>query len=110
MKIQKAVGQLAGLAQQTRLRIFRILVKRGEEGLPAGKIGSLLKVPPPTLSVHLARLEQAGLLDSKRRQRQIIYKIREEGIQQLLGFLVEDCCGENPELCIFPVSSSKTKK
>ena len=81
MEIIKTVGQLAALAQQTRLRIFRIMVKHGEEGLPAGKIGSLLGVPPPTLSVHLARLEQAGMLDSKRRQRQIIYKIREESIQ-----------------------------
>ena len=110
MKTKEAVGQLAGLAQQTRLRIFRMLVKLGEEGLPAGEIGSLLGVPPPTLSVHLARLEQAGMLDSKRRQRQIIYKIREEGIQQLLCFLVEDCCGGNQELCGFPVSGLKTEK
>ena len=58
----------------------------------------------------LPTFEQAGLLDSKRRQRQIIYKIREEGIQQLLGFLVEDCCGGNPELCGFPVSGLKTEK
>ena len=110
MEIKKAVGQLSGLAQQTRLRIFRMLVNRGEEGLPAGKIGSLLGVPPPTLSVHLARLEQAGMIYSKRRQRQIIYKIRVEGIQQLLSFLVEDCCGGNPELCGFPVSVFRPEK
>ncbi|MGA1599602.1 MAG: ArsR/SmtB family transcription factor [bacterium] len=99
MEASTAVKQLSGLAQQTRLSIFRMLVQVGAEGLPAGEIARRLQVPAPTLSVHLSRLEQAGLLVSERRQRQILYAVHPSGIRELMRFLTEDCCEGRPELC-----------
>ena len=60
MEITKAIGALGALAQETRLRIFRALVQRGPDGLPAGRIATLLDLPGPTLSFHLAQLEARG--------------------------------------------------
>ena len=81
-----------------------MLVQEGPSGLPAGEIALRLQVPAPTLSAHLSRLERAGLLRSTRQQRQILYAVEDQGIQELLAYLVEDCCQGNPELCGFPPS------
>jgi ArsR family transcriptional regulator, arsenate/arsenite/antimonite-responsive transcriptional repressor len=94
-----AVEALAALAQPTRLRIFRLLVRHGRGGLPAGVIADRLAVAPSTLSFHLAQLERAGLLRASRAQRQILYAVDLEGTRRLLTFLTEDCCQGRPELC-----------
>jgi DNA-binding transcriptional ArsR family regulator len=99
MDERAAVETLAGLAQEHRLRVFRLLLREGPEGLPAGLIALRLGVPASTMSSHLGQLERAGLLKSRREQRRILYAVDLEGIRHLLAFLIEDCCGGHPELC-----------
>lgn len=99
MNEEAVVRALAALAQESRLRVFRLLVQRGPEGMPAGEIARALELPPATLSFHLSQLAAAGLIDSRRESRSIRYSIRTDGVRGLLDFLVEDCCGGRPELC-----------
>jgi DNA-binding transcriptional ArsR family regulator len=99
MDERTAIEALAGLAQEHRLRVFRLLVREGPGGLPAGQIAERLSVPASTMSSHLAQLERAGLLRSRRDQRRIIYAVDLEGIRRVLAFLIEDCCQGHPELC-----------
>ena len=99
MKLTTAIQSLAALAQDTRLRIFRLLVRQGAEGLSAGLIAKRLKAPPATLSFHLKELEQAGLLRSWRVSRNVYYAADIEGMRRLMTFLTEDCCQGNPDIC-----------
>jgi len=99
METNTAIEALAALAQATRLGIFRLLLRQGPGGLPAGEIAAALAVPPATLSFHLKQLEQAGLLSSRRDSRLIYYAADIEGIRRLLAFLTEDCCQGRPEIC-----------
>ena len=99
MKIQMAVAAFSALSNETRLKVFRLLIKRGPDGLPAGQIARRLHVPPPTLSGHLAQLERAGLVQSWRVERQIFYALEVDGTRRLLRYLTEDCCRGQPELC-----------
>lgn len=99
MKSIQAQAGFAALSQDTRLAILRLLIKIGPEGLPAGEIAARLDVSPPTLSFHVASLERAGLVTSRRVQRQIIYAPDFEGLRALITFLLDDCCGERPEIC-----------
>lgn len=99
MKILTAASAFASLANETRLKVFRLLVRQGPEGLPAGEIAKRLKVAPPTLSAHLAQLERAGLVHSWRVERWIYYALEIEGTRRLLRYLTEDCCQGQSELC-----------
>ena len=99
MELDDAVAALGALAQETRLKIFRLLVLSGPAGVAAGKIAQGLGIPNNTLSFHLAILANAGLVTSRKEGRSILYAIDLEGTQALLGFLVEDCCGGRTELC-----------
>jgi ArsR family transcriptional regulator len=99
MEISKAVRALESLANPSRLRIFRLLVAAGEEGVPAGAIASELAIPSATLSFHLSQLANSELVDSRRAGRSIIYSLRVDGIRDLLDFLLEDCCQGRPEFC-----------
>lgn len=99
MKIKNALDALGSLSQETRLRVFRLLVRRGPEGLTAGEIADALGVPAPTLSFHLAHLTRAGLLQFRRDGRSLTYSVNQDGMRGLLQFLTEDCCGGNPALC-----------
>ncbi|HUO66954.1 MAG TPA: metalloregulator ArsR/SmtB family transcription factor [Gammaproteobacteria bacterium] len=101
----------AALANQLRLSVFRLLVGLAPDGLPAGQIADRLDVPASTLSTHLAQLERAGLLRSWREQQRILYAVDTEGTRSLVGFLVNDCCGGQPELCGYETRrlSSRTK-
>ncbi len=99
METKRALEALSALAQGTRLAVFRILVRQGPIGMPAGKIAEALGVAPSTLSPHLAQLERAGLATSWRDERRIFYAVDVEGTRRLLGFLTEECCGGHPELC-----------
>lgn len=89
----------AALAHDLRLRVFRLLMAKGPHGLPAGQIALRLEVPASTLSTHLAQLERVGLLRSRRERQRIVYAVNAEGTKGLVGFLVNDCCGGQPELC-----------
>lgn len=99
MDAQRAVAALGALAQETRLQIFRALVQAGPEGLAAGAIADALGVPAPTLSFHLQQLNYAGLVTKRRASRSLIYSVSIGGMNELMGFLTEDCCGGRPELC-----------
>lgn len=99
MDISTTVKALGALAQESRLKAFRLLVNSGPEGLAAGEIARRLDIPHNTLSSHLAILSNAGLLSSRRESRSIIYSIDFDGTRELLAFLMEDCCHGQPELC-----------
>lgn len=92
MKTEAAVARLAALAQETRLEVFRRLVQSGPEGLPAGAIAGAIAIPKPTLSFHLAHLERAGLVGSRRLGRSIRYAADYGAIAELVGFLYDNCC------------------
>ena len=107
MKMIDAVGALAALAQETRLAIFRVLVKAGPTGLAAGKIAEKLALPAPTASFHLKELKGAGLLSSRREGRSLIYVADFTVMKGLIGFLTDDCCGGHPEVCALPVPAKR---
>ena len=94
-----AVLALSGLAQETRLEIFRYLVRRGPDGESAGRLAKRFSLPPATLSFHLSQLCQSNLLRSRRDGRRILYSADYEGVNRLMTFLTEDCCSGRPELC-----------
>lgn len=88
------------LAHETRLAVFRLLVPEGRDGLPAGAIGERLRLAPNSLSFHLNRLTQAGLLTSRRRGRQLFYAVHYETLSAIVQFLAADCCAGAPEGCL----------
>ena len=94
-----AIGALAALAHDSRLAIFRLLIQEGADGLPAGEVGQRLGIPANGLSFHLTRLRYAGLVTARRNGRQIIYAADFEGMQELMGFLTENCCQSASEGC-----------
>lgn len=99
MKESSAINALGALAQETRLDIFRLLVQKGPDGLPAGEIGKCVAQPSPTLSFHLNQLRFAGLVTSRRQSRSIIYSANYKAMNELLTYLTENCCGGNLEAC-----------
>jgi len=94
METNSAVERLSALAHDSRLAVFRRLVQRGPEGLPAGEIAAALEIPAPTLSFHLAHLSRAGLVTSRREGRSIIYSVAYPAIRELVAYLYENCCGD----------------
>lgn len=94
-----ALSAFAALSQPTRLDVFRLLIKAGSHGLLAGEISEVLDIRQNTMSAHLTILVQAGLLKNRREGRTIRYHADHKGLRGLLAFLMEDCCGGNPELC-----------
>jgi len=92
MKQQDVLRALAALAQESRLEVFRLLVRRGPEGYTPGEISELLAIPAPTLSFHLKELSKAGLLSVRRRSRFMHYQARFDRMSELLAFLTENCC------------------
>jgi ArsR family transcriptional regulator len=94
-----AASRLAALAHPGRLSIFRLLVKAGATGVPAGEIARSLGMVSNSLSANLNVLSHADLIASRRVGRSIIYSARYEAMADLLGFLMEDCCDGNPEIC-----------
>lgn len=92
MEASTAVAALSALAQEHRLALFRLLVQAGEEGMPAGAIAEALGVPNSSLSFHLAQLSKAELVRQERRHRSIIYRADYASMNELLGYLMENCC------------------
>ena len=89
----QAVDALAALAQESRLKVYRLLVEAGPEGLAAGRIGEKLDLPAATLSFHLAHLARTGLVKSRQEGRFIFYSADFQNMNQLVGYLTENCCG-----------------
>ncbi|RUM98245.1 ArsR family transcriptional regulator [Pseudaminobacter arsenicus] len=94
-----ALAALAALGQETRLDIFRLLVKAGTEGVPSGEVASGLGAVQNTTSAHLKILHHAGLVRTERDGRVVRYVADMTGFRDLLAYLMEDCCNGSPELC-----------
>lgn len=99
VQLPEAVEALSALAHGHRLTVFRLLVRAGVQGVSAGEIAREVGVLPNTLSTHLNILGHAGLIQSRREGRSVIYSADFEGMRDILGFLVSDCCGGRPEIC-----------
>jgi len=106
MESKVAVLALAALAQETRLLIFRLLVKAGPGGLPVGRIGEELEVPGATLSFHLKELSHAELVTSRQEGRFIYYSADFERMAELMTFLTEKCCEGMPQACLSVVGTA----
>src|SRR5579862_3098341 len=102
MESADAVKRLSALAQESRLAVFRLLVKAGHGGLAAGEIARTLDITPNTLSTQLSVLANAGLVTGRRDGRSIIYAADYDTMGELLLYLMEDCCQGRAEICVPP--------
>jgi DNA-binding transcriptional ArsR family regulator len=108
MEKDTAVAALAALAQENRLDVFRLLVQSGADGLPAGQIAERLGIAAPTLSFHLAQLRHAGLVHMRRHGRSLIYAANYDGMNGLMEFLTDNCCGGDAAACRVPVCEPRS--
>jgi DNA-binding transcriptional ArsR family regulator len=99
MKTKGAVSVLSALAQESRLEVFRLLVRKGAAGMAAGELSDHFGLPPATMSFHLKELSRAGLITARRESRSIIYSANYAHMKMLMGFLLENCCADNGGKC-----------
>jgi DNA-binding transcriptional ArsR family regulator len=92
MEKSNAVAALAALAQDNRLDVFRLLVQAGPDGMAAGAVAQALDLAPNTLTFHFDRLRMAGLVSVRREGRSMIYAAQYQAMNELLGYLTENCC------------------
>jgi DNA-binding transcriptional ArsR family regulator len=97
--MSNAIAALAALAQDHRLETYRLLVRAGPDGMPAGEVAARIGLPPNTLTFHFDRLRQAGLVTVRREGRSMIYAARYDTMNALLGYLSENCCKGAPDAC-----------
>ncbi|WP_050630849.1 ArsR/SmtB family transcription factor [Bradyrhizobium viridifuturi] len=100
MDERQARTAFAALSQETRLRIVRLLVQAGPDGMAAGAIAEAVAASPSNVSFHLKDLEHAGLIAPRREARSIIYSADFTGLSDLIAFLMKDCCAGHPEICV----------
>lgn len=106
MEEKQALDAFAALSQETRLRIVQLLVAAGPEGMSAGTIGEALGgASSSRMSFHLSHLEHAGLIQSRREGRLIIYSAVYSALSNLIQFLMRDCCQGHPEVCMPAISA-----
>src|ERR1700758_4964743 len=99
MKKPDALAALAGLAQDNRLDIFRLLVEAGRDGMPAGAVADALDLAPNTLTFHFDRLRDAGLVTVRRKGRSMIYAAQFAAMNALIAYLTENCCQGARDAC-----------
>ena len=99
MKSIDVVKALSALAQESRLAVFRLLVKRGPGGFTPSVIAEKLDIAAPTLSFHLKELQNAGLVSARREGRFLFYSTRFDRMKGLVGFLTDECCSQADEAC-----------
>jgi len=99
MEIENAVEAFSALAQESRLSVLKKLVRAGPQGMAAGAIAVAVGAPAPTMSFHLRELERAGLIQSRKDGRRVIYAADYGGVRDLIDFLLADCCGGDRRLC-----------
>ena len=115
MQPEEAILALGALAQEHRLALFKLLVRAGAEGLPAGVIAAELDIPNSSLSFHLAQLSRAGLVTQTRNGRSLIYSANYAGMNALMGYLTENCCAGGTSCpadasCAAPAPSQSDRK
>ncbi|MBI5900513.1 MAG: winged helix-turn-helix transcriptional regulator [Rhodocyclales bacterium] len=110
MKTAHAVAKLAALAQESRLRIFRLLVQAGPEGMNAGAIAEAVGIPANTLSFHIAHLARAGLVAARQESRFIYYSASYPAMDELLAFLTDNCCQGEGQCLPRTVAASTSKR
>lgn len=99
MELKDALSGFHALSQETRLNVFRLLMRAGPDGLGAGEIAKRMEARQNTMSAHLSALTAAGLISPDRDGRHIRYRANLDGVRNLIGYLLEECCGGNPEQC-----------
>ena len=99
MKTTCIIDALGALAHEHRLAIYRLLIQRGPEGLPAGAIGERVGLVPSSLTFHLQNLQRAGLITQQRVSRQLIYSADFDAMNGLIGYLTENCCADSSAEC-----------
>lgn len=92
MDIKHAINAFTALSQETRLKVFKILIEYGSSGAAAGTISDRLGIPHNTLSFHLSHLTQAGLISARKDGRSMIYAANVASIEELIAYLRENCC------------------
>jgi ArsR family transcriptional regulator, arsenate/arsenite/antimonite-responsive transcriptional repressor len=113
MKPEQIVKALGALAQESRLAVFRLLVKRGPEGYTPGELAEKLTIPSPTLSFHLRELQHAQLVLSRREGRFLYYSANFATMNGVLSFLSENCCSLSDAACdtqCKPVAATKRRR
>lgn len=96
MNGKQTAAALGALAHETRLEVFRLLVQRGPNGMPAGAIAERLGIAPSSLTFHLQQLTHAELITQRRLSRQLIYATDFAAMNGVMGYLTENCCGGGP--------------
>jgi ArsR family transcriptional regulator len=99
MKNAAAVEALAALAHESRLALYRLLVEQGPDGLAAGALADRLKIAPSSLTFHLQHLQRAGLISQRRASRHLIYAADFAVMNDLVGYLTENCCSASGAQC-----------
>jgi ArsR family transcriptional regulator, arsenate/arsenite/antimonite-responsive transcriptional repressor len=110
MRTPAVIEALGALAHEHRLTIYRLLVQRGPEGLPAGVIGQRVGLVPSSLTFHLQNLQRAGLITQRRDRRQLFYSADYAVMNGLVGYLTENCCGNISTECCAPAVAAKPVK
>lgn len=100
MEERQALAAFRSLSQETRLRILRLLVVAGPEGLAAGLIAEQAGVSASNVSFHIRELERAGLVSARRESRSILYSVDFDALNGLVRFLMEDCCAGQLGSCM----------
>lgn len=94
MKLEKAASQLEALGNPTRLKLYRALVRAGAEGLPVGRVQEKLGIAASTLSHHLRRLVDTGLVTQERQATTLICRANYSSMDALIGYLADECCAD----------------
>ena len=109
MESEDAIAALSALAHENRLAVFRLLVRAGTAGVPAGEIAAELDIPNATLSFHLSQLRHAGLVSFRRIGRSLIYAAEYDSMNDLLAYLTENCCEGNAGCGVSPCATTGTR-
>lgn len=109
MKSPAAVSALGALAHEHRLAIYRLLIKQGPEGLSAGAVGNRVGLTPSSLTFHLQTLQRAGLIKQARLGRQLFYSADFTAMNDLVGYLTDECCVESASCVPDCAPARKTK-
>lgn len=104
----EVIKALGALAQESRLDIFRLLVEKGAAGMMMGAIGETLDIPHATLSFHLDKLRQAGLISHKRDGRSVTYSVDYDSLVGSIRYLTENCCKDSDMSCRVEIKEKKS--